>query len=79
MESKQQKENIFHLIFNHDKIDTLKFFFILPKKLNLKKSKTFIIPFKVFINTYKYIRRDYFILLLGVYTLLNKIKEGKMK
>lgn len=40
MESKQQEENIVHLIFNHDKINTLKsFFFMLPKKLNLKKER----------------------------------------
>lgn len=28
MESKQQEENIFYLILNHDKIDTLKNFFV---------------------------------------------------
>lgn len=28
MESKQQEENIFYLILNHDKIDTLKIFFV---------------------------------------------------
>lgn len=85
MESKQQKENIVHLIFNHDKINTLKsFFFYFAEKAKFKKRKIFIILFLVFINTYKYIRRDFrfyfgFILLLGVYTLLKKIKEGKMK
>lgn len=55
MESKQQKENIVHLIFNHDKINTLKsLFFYFAKKAKFKKRKIFIILFLVFINTYTY-------------------------
>lgn len=44
MESKQQKENIVHLIFNHDKIDTLKsLFFYFAEKAEFKKKERFLL------------------------------------
>lgn len=71
MESKQQKENIVHLIFNHDKIDTLKsFFFILPKKLNLKKKKDFYyFIFSFYKYIYIYVETSDFILDLFYYSV----------